>query len=101
MRDALKGKFTNMQLRREGLNMCGQVSQFCRNVIFIYVGPHSGTVPVLELEAKIRPVPALDIFLPFSALCLNGASSSRTGCPVHALACLTLILTPFLICPVL
>ena len=59
---------------------------------------------------KIRPVPALDVFLPAGTLCLNGASSSSTGCPVAARASLTLTINPFLIgrvpqqgekCPVL
>jgi len=64
---------------------------------YVCVGSDLGTAPVLELDAKNRPVPALDIFLPVGALCLNGMSSSSTGCPVAAPEHLTLILTPFLI----
>ena len=47
----------------------------------VYVGPHTGTVPVLALGQKILPVVELGVFLPVGAPCLNGATSSRTGTP--------------------
>ena len=55
----------------------------------IYVGPHLGTVPVLELDKKNRTMLELDVFIPVGAPCLDGTSSSRTGpnfCPVLELA---------------
>ena len=78
-----------------------QYYYFCHGVTYwvgyVDVGSHWGTAPVLELGAKIHPVPALDVFLPVGALCINGVSSSSTGCPVAAPASLTLTINPFLI----
>ena len=37
--------------------------------MYVYVGPHWGTVPVLALDKKFIPVPTLGDFLPLGAPC--------------------------------
>ena len=50
-----------------------------RNVYLVYVGPHTGTVPVLALGQKILPVVELGIYLHVVAPCVEFFVSATMG----------------------